>query len=877
MFKKKVPEICNKCEFKTRPTCPSEYNENAKGLIIAEVPWQAEVQGLGKGPLQGTLQSDKLGELLAEADLQREDFNVTHVVKCMPFTDKDTHLSKGVPTTVLKRCTENFLFKEIKETNPNVIVTLGDLAMRGLTKRSGIKKNHGIIIQQPFEGLKKPIKVISSFHPTFLVNNPGLTPLATNDWKFIAEQYESRDVVTVQEYKGHYKEITTNRAEKLFRKWIKKKCDIAVDFETIGLDPQTLTILSCSFTPKPKYSYIVHFNKCIQDRKGKFKKLKHFKKPFSKKFATALYDLLHSGIKIYGQNFKDFELRIFKRYFKETINKEIDVTRLKFHELMLLQNLVDENLPKDLKSAAHRLTPIRYTKKELDAVGGGRIKHVHSKDLAIYNGKDTDATLRCAYHHVKTLKETFDGNIWKLYLNHEMHFMRWLWRMEMFGMHASRQRFEKMRKVCVKRQARYKKVLTNFTGKNFNPNSADQLRIFLFEKLGIKGLKGYKTNKGKIAVDIEHLKALKAKYNHPFLVALLHYNEYKKMVTTLTTFLENMDEHDIIHTKFQPYAVTGRVLSRDPNILNVARDKEFMDGKILSLRSAFVARPGYKYIVADYSQIELKCLAILANVVKILEGLKRGEDFHTLTAREGYGKTFKKAEIIVKKGEWKGKKLTEKVINIWKQRYEAMRTSSKTFNFALVFGSGDETLAESLSHSMKKPVSVAKVKIMRERFDENYPEITDFIRDAGRLAEAQGFVELPVPISRVRRFHKTNDRRMLAKQQRQAFNMYPQGIAGYIGRFALYRILNRFEKEKIKGFPVNIVYDAIMSEVAIKDIKRASKIMVEEMLRPVKFLDNFVFGIKIGIGDDWQSAEKNGVKINSLNDYVKLEEQKHAA
>ena len=400
-------------------------------------------------------------------------------------------------------------------------------------------------------------------------------------------------------------------------------------------------------------------------------------------------------------------------------------------------------------------------------------------------------------------------------------------------------------------------------GRKFNIRSQKELPIVLFKELKIKGNINFLTTKTKVfSTGKAHIEWLIANESHPFLKILKNYRAYDKIKSTFVDGLRAVkDENNILHTNFLVWGtVSGRPSSKNPNLLNIPKDKLFSDKELMSVRRIFTARKGHQMIVVDFSQIELKLVALLAYVKLLLRGLKKGEDFHTLTARDMYGNIFKRAETIVLKGVWKGKKFLKKVRERYRQRMETMRSKSKTFNFAMIFQAGDERLAQELDTTEEEAAD------FKEHFFETYPEIQELFRMVRTQVLFEHRVQLPN--GRVRRFPKTNNIKDQSKQVRQGFNFLPQGSAGYVARGALVRIWERFHKEKINGSLTNTVYDSIMAEIKCKDVNNAQKIIIEEILRPVPWLSNFVFTAKIGVGADWADAEKNSYKVSKKSDFI---------
>ncbi len=856
---------CKNCEFYHRPFVPSEIRPGSKVALVGETPWIQEVKK--KRPFVGP-SGDKIEEFLA-GNFERSDCSLLNAVHCQPEVDPKTDGPGEVPLSVIRQCTEKFLIPELVALDPNVIVPMGGVALNALTKRSGITKARGFIFEQTFKNNGNQItsKVIPTFHPAYILRVPSLMPFSRSDFKQIRDQMDHRKIINTAKPVKYFS-VLTKKDFRRVEKEVSASKSIAVDLETTGLNWMKDDVIDIVVTPKKRRSHVIHLYK----KYPKKNKILYGNKKVWNWFLKTLV----SGKTIFGQNLP-FDLRFAVKKFKEILNKNLDVHRMKWRELLLLEVLLDENVPKDLKSLAHVQTDIRYSKKEIETKKeidteatkhagqkkSTRVKLIKTASLkkrAKYAGKDGDATLRVGTNAVRQLKTEHDGVLWKLFQREEMPVMKCLFEMAIFGMHVNKDRIVALRKIISKKLKILRHEMHEMAGRKFKIRSMPQLNRIMFRVLDITPSKEFKTKTG-YSTGKEHLQWLVKNSPHPFLKLLQTYREYDKTKgTTLNGLLKWMDDDGLVHTEFQPWGtVTGRPSSKNPNVFNVPRDREFSDGDVISVRWLFTARPGYVMIVTDYSQIEFKLVALMAGIKRLIERLRRGEDFHALTAREMYGLRMKKAEKIASTGRWKGRQFSKKKIKLWDHRRDTMRNKSKTFNFAMIFESGDETLATGLKTSVKK------AKKFKDQFFKIFPEIQRMRESCGQMATTQGFIQLIN--GRFRRFPRMRGTREQSRQRRQAFNMLPQGTAAYVTRGSLIRICRRFKKEGIDGYPTNIVYDSVMAEVRLKDVNRAGRIMAEEMLKKQKLLDDFIFTIKLGVGYDWQECERVAYEIKKLSHY----------
>lgn len=856
---------CKGCEFYHRPFVPSEIRPGTKVALVGETPWDMEVK---KGyPFAGP-SGDKIEEFLA-GNFERGDCSLMNAVHCQPEEDPVTGAPGDVPLTVIRQCTEKFLIPELVGLDPNVIVPMGAVALKALTKRAGITKARGFIFEQTLKhkGNEITTKVIPTFHPAYVLRVPAMGKFSRSDFKQIRDQMDHRKIINTSKPVKYLSVLNKEGFRKVRREVAKSKA-IAVDLETTGLNWMKDDVTDIVVTPKKRRSYVIHLYKKYP------KKNKNLHE--NKKVWNWLLNVFMSGKTIYGQNLP-FDLRFAVKKFWDLLRKKLDLSKMEWRELLLINVLLDENIPKDLKSLAHVQTDIRYSKKEIETqkeidteatkIAGAkrstRVKLIQTASLkkrAKYAGKDGDATLRVGINGVHQLQTEHNGVLWKLFQREEMPVMKCLFKMALFGMHVDEDRIVTLRKVISKKLKILRHEMYEMAGNKFKIRSMPQLNQIMFKILDIMPSEDFKTKTG-YSTGKEHLQWLVENSPHPFLTLLQTYREYDKTKgTTLNGLLKWMDDDGLVHTEFQPWGtVTGRPSSKNPNVFNVPRDREFTDGDVISVRWLFTARAGHVMIVADYSQIEFKLVAIMAGIKRLIKRLRRGEDFHALTARAMYGLRMKKAELIVSIGKWKGRKFSKKKIELWDHRRDRMRNNSKTFNFAMIFESGDDTLAAGMKTTKEK------AKKFKDKFFQLFPEIQRMRESCGQIALTSGKIQLIN--GRLRRFPRMRGTREQSRQRRQAFNMLPQGTAAYVTRGALIRICRRFEDEGIEGYPTNIVYDSVMAEVALKDVNRAGRIMAEEMLKKQKLLDDFIFTIKLGVGADWQECERVAYPISKLSHY----------
>ena len=335
----------------------------------------------------------------------------------------------------------------------------------------------------------------------------------------------------------------------------------------------------------------------------------------------------------------------------------------------------------------------------------------------------------------------------------------------------------------LKRQASFLEVdiaeLTNkiyeYSGKEFNIASPKQLGVVLFEDLGIPYPKKKATS---YSTDIEILTSIRA--FHPIVDLIIEYRAKTKLYGTYIAGLkEQIYPDNKVHTIFQQaLTTTGRLSSVEPNLQNIPiRTKE---GHLI--RKMFIPADSNNMLYsADYSQIELRVLAHMADVKKLKEAFLNEEDIHSKTAKE----VFRKTEITADD-----------------------RRKAKAVNFGIVYGISAFGLATDLG------ISNVEASIFIKRYYEVYPEINDFMENIIKECSETGYVKTIK--NRVRYIPEINSKIYMQREfaKRMAKNAPIQGSAADIIKIAMILVDNEIENRKLKSQMLVQVHDELVFEVA---------------------------------------------------------------
>ncbi len=330
-----------------------------------------------------------------------------------------------------------------------------------------------------------------------------------------------------------------------------------------------------------------------------------------------------------------------------------------------------------------------------------------------------------------------------------------------------------------------------YADEEFNPNSTKELGHILFEKLGLPAKKKTKTGYSTNAEVLEELRGF-----HPIIDAILEYRKMSKLHSTyIVGLLKEIGEDGRVHSTFkQTLTRTGRISSTEPNVQNIpVRSEE--GGEI---RRYFVAKEGYTLVDADYSQIELRVLAHMADDKQMLYGFEHGADIHRMTASQVFGVPFEEVT-------------------------PQQRSSSKAINFGIVYGIGAFSLSKDIH------VSVAQAKAYIDSYLRTYSGVKNYM--AKTIADAQTNGYVTTLYGRRREVSDINASNKIRKAlgERIAMNTPIQGTAADIIKLAMVKVFTRLQKEAPDAKLILQVHDELIIECKEEEAARIGALLVEEM------------------------------------------------
>ncbi|TSC89771.1 MAG: DNA polymerase I [Parcubacteria group bacterium Gr01-1014_3] len=415
-------------------------------------------------------------------------------------------------------------------------------------------------------------------------------------------------------------------------------------------------------------------------------------------------------------------------------------------------------------------------------------------------------------------KKITEEGLDKVYREIELPLVPILDSMHELGIKVDAKILEKVAKELNKEIATLEEQIHKAAGLPFNLNSPKQLSEVLFEKLKIdtKGVPKRKT--GAFSTDAETLDKIKDR--NPVVASILKYRELYKMKSTYAEPLLELakaDKESRIHTTFlQTITSTGRLSSKDPNLQNIPVLSDW--GK--RVREAFVAEKGHSLLSLDYSQIELRVLASVANDEKMIEAFRQGEDIHRLTASQ--------------------------VFNIpLKEVTKEQRQMAKTLNFGVIYGMGADGLARASGMSREE-----SAKFIAEYFAD-FADIKRWQEKTINKARQTGYVETLNGRKRWLPNIMAGNRRFAAESERMATNMPIQGLAADIIKLAMIRVAEMLKKKKLedKVKMLLTIHDELIFEVTDDLAKEAEELIRPEMEKAYELI--VPLKVDSAIGKNW--------------------------
>ncbi len=801
---KPIPDLpltnCHKCTLLDKKWFePWNYSKNFEG-DKADVLFVGQALGKTEQEEKETFVG-KAGKLIKEDILKDFKFKWVFYNTCQCYPDDDREPTKDE----IKNCAEN-LDAIIEYFNPKIIIPLGNVAMYRLIKKKKMIDSHGKDFKY------KGYLVIPTYHPSSINRGqPQNKNYIISDLEYIKDILLEKNP---KEIKG-YKLINTIKELDEYFDILLKVDKFAFDIETTGLKQWKNEMIGISFSwEQGKAIYIpllINANDVMtrfKEFSGEIKEDKMYPywiPPFQDYAIDKIKAILRSDAKKYAHNAK-FDIKNVK------FHQNIWVKNLHF-DTMIAHYLIDENPKHNLESIVDLKYPdlrgykrptndiITKQKEEEKDFGKIPLKYLWKRGCI-----DSDATFRLSEDLLKEIK---NEKTMKLLTKFYTPLIYIYADAELIGIDVDKEQAEKVKQKYLKETEVLKKEIFKEIGEEINLNSSQQLRKVLFEKLKCPIIK--KTDKGAPSVDREVMRILAQDKGYKFCEKIREFTSKSGKISKIEGYVKDLDENDKGYYDYYFLETGSRFATTKKSGISI-----LTVDKINEIRGIFTALEGYKFIIADYSQLELRVLAWLSQDPNLLKDFEDKIDPHQKSA----SRIFEIPENEV----------TEK-----------QRDRGKMCNFAKPYGGSDETIRKQINTELAAgeiPISLKQVEKHREYWDNRYGASEVYLRNIVKIAYEKK--ELTTVFGHKRRFKESDellrkDNKIKRHFENEARNFPIQSTASTVCKIAEIKLYKSFVKQKFKSRFLFSMHDAIITISPDDEVKRASELIRDTMERVVNF------------------------------------------
>jgi DNA polymerase-1 len=466
----------------------------------------------------------------------------------------------------------------------------------------------------------------------------------------------------------------------------------------------------------------------------------------------------------------------------------------------------------DTKIAAYLIDP---SKSEYDLKG--LIGDILNIDISDEDELIKVKEVQCLKEIYKNLSEKIKSlNMEELFYTVEEPLIEVLSAMEKRGFKIDKVKLTELGEQFSEKIQQTQDEIYGISGEEFNISSPKQLGKILFEKLDLPVIKKTKTG---YSTNAEVLEKLRDK--HPIIDKITYFRQLTKLYSTYVEGLKNViDVDDKIHSSFnQTVTTTGRLSSTEPNLQNIPIKHEM--GR--EIRKVFVADDDESVILSgDYSQIELRVLAHIADDENLINAFKHHSDIHTKTASEVFNVPIEEVTPI-------------------------MRSNAKAVNFGIVYGIGDFSLAQDLK------ITKSKAKEYIDTYFERYPNVKKYLEDIVVKAKEDKYVT--TILNRRRYIPEINARNKMVASfgKRLAMNTPIQGSAADIIKLAMVKVYEKLREENLKSTIILQVHDELILNVYKDELDKVKELVKNEMENAIEL--KVPLEVDINIGKTWYEAK----------------------
>ncbi len=738
------------------------------------------------------------------------------------------------------------------KTAAELINEFGDLDQL-LSRASEIKQNKRrenlleyadqAILSRSLVTLKKDVPI--KFHiEDFKISaelelNTLITFLKTHSFKSLLNKYENFEglksntlkaesiidpMENIKEYRSiskNYKLIEDKTQLKNFLEHCYDKSLISFDCETNSLNAKTAHLVGISLSCEQGlacYIPLRHGHK-LDDNQSDFifDNIKSFNQVHFEDAIELLKPILEdkSILKI-GHNIK-FDALVLKQSHNGSIN--IDP----IGDTMCISYVVDSGRVDNHKLDSLALRELNHnTIKYEDVCGKGKNKilfhQLSPSDALDYAAEDADVTL-AIYNRI--LPRIFNDKRFSVYKRLENPLIKVLIEMENTGVTINAQKLSEISKNLSGEILKLENKIFDYSGKTFNVGSPKQLGEILFDEMKIEGGKRSKNGSWQTSVEVlENLSDL----GHEIAQLILNWRHFSKLKSTYTDALVEQinPKTNRVHTNYSMVgASTGRLSSSNPNLQNIPIKTE--EGRLI--RTAFESKSGFKIVSMDYSQIELRLIAHIADEIKMLDAFNNDLDIHSDTASKVFGVPINETT-------------------------SDLRRKAKAINFGIIYGISAYGLAKQLK------CSASEAKEFIDSYFKRFPRIRDYMEEIKSNLEENGYVETLFNRRIYINDSNAKNQRLRGFAERQAINAPIQGSAADIIKLAMVKIHKNLFEYKNDVSMLMQVHDELVFEIRENRIDKYLKIIQEimEHANLPKVSLNVNLKVDTGFGDNWAEA-----------------------
>lgn len=597
----------------------------------------------------------------------------------------------------------------------------------------------------------------------------------------------------------------------VLREWISRAYEtgfLAIDTETTNLTPMSADLVGisiCSDVGKAAYIPVGHKGEST-DLLGGGEEIKQI--PLKDAIAALKPLLEDTSVLKVGHNIK-YDWQMFKKH---------GIHMAPCDDTMLLSYTLDGTSHGNGMDELSRLLLNHETIKFDDVTGTGKARitfdRVQLKKACDYAAEDADVTAR--FHHILKPRLAIDSMA-GVYEDIERPMVITIAEMEMAGIKVDPHILKSMSTEFGKKLVELESEIHKLAGTPFNVGSPKQIGEVLFDQMGLPG--GSKTKTGQWSTDVSVLEDL-SRQGHEIVAKILEWRGLSKLKSTYTDALqEQINPHTgRVHTSFSMAGTsTGRLASSDPNLQNIPIRTE--EGR--KIREAFIAEEGCVLLSVDYSQVELRLAAEMANVKALKQAFRDGVDIHALTASQVFGVPLDQVS-------------------------SDLRRQAKAVNFGIIYGISGWGLAQQLNCDPKDANDFIR------RYLATFSEIKDYMERTKEEARTFGYVRTLLGRKCFIPNINAANAGWRAGAERQAINAPLQGTAADIMKKAMAKIPAAFSKAGLGAKMLLQVHDELIFEVPETELEQTSALVRHIMENVVKLDVPLV--AEAGSGKSWASA-----------------------